>query len=98
MRPDQVEVQNVNTHGRTSRVDAAKYHAMRQTLLVVLPDAAPGLTQEQMFHAVKQACDPTLWPRGEKSGWWAKTVQLDLEAKGVVRRETEQKPLRWHRA
>ncbi|WP_394727903.1 DUF6958 family protein [Altererythrobacter sp. GH1-8] len=32
---------------------------------------------------------------GKTSGWWAKTVQLDLEAKGKLVRE-ETKPLRWH--
>ena len=32
-----------------------------------------------------------------KAGWWAKAVQLDLEAKGTLVREPA-KPLRWHRA
>jgi hypothetical protein len=31
----------------------------------------------------------------DKAGWWAKAVQLDLEAKGIVVREVT-KPLRWH--
>jgi hypothetical protein len=31
----------------------------------------------------------------DKAGWWAKAVQLDLEAKGIVVREAT-KPLRWH--
>lgn len=39
-----------------------------------------------------------LFPGGEKSGWWAKTVQLDLEAKGILVRDTKSKPLRWWRA
>jgi hypothetical protein len=37
-----------------------------------------------------------LYPGGAKVGWWAKTVQLDLEAKGAIAREST-KPLRWHR-
>ena len=28
-----------------------------------------------------------LFPDGAKAGWWAKTVQLDLKAKGIVARE-----------
>ena len=36
-----------------------------------------------------------LLPGGSTAGWWAKTVQLDLEAKGVVIREAT-KPLQWH--
>jgi hypothetical protein len=38
-----------------------------------------------------------LWPNGEKVGWWQKTVQLDLEARGLLVRNTGAKPLRWHR-
>jgi hypothetical protein len=30
-------------------------------------------------------------------GWWAKTVQLDLEAKGIITRE-KIRPLRLHRS
>jgi hypothetical protein len=37
-----------------------------------------------------------LFPGGAKAGWWSKTVQLDLEAKGVIAREAS-RPLRWHR-
>ena len=30
--------------------------------------------------------------------WWVKTVQLDLEAKGLIVRRTDGSPTRWHRA
>jgi Family of unknown function (DUF6958) len=33
------------------------------------------------------------FPEGAKAGWWTKTVQLDLEAKGVVARENQTPPL-----
>jgi hypothetical protein len=36
-----------------------------------------------------------LCPGGAKSGWWAKAVQLDLEAKGIIMR-TKTSPLRLH--
>lgn len=39
-----------------------------------------------------------LWPGGAKVGWWQKTVQLDLEAKGMLKRDTASKPMRWYRA
>jgi dihydrofolate reductase len=91
-----VTVQNVNVPGHSARVDAAKYEAMRSALLKVLPPGPPGLTQAQMFAAVKPHLPTALFPGGAKSGWWAKTVQLDLEAKRLVSREAT-KPLRWHR-
>jgi hypothetical protein len=95
-RPGRVTIENVNHPGHTSTVDAGKYHAMRAALLKVLPADAPGLTQAEMQHAVVPHLPDDLFPGGAKAGWWSKTVQLDLEAKGVIAREAS-KPLRWHR-
>jgi hypothetical protein len=94
---DRLTVRNVNVPGFSSRVDASKYGAMKEALLKVLPKKAPGLTQAEMFKAVLPHLDEELFPGGAKAGWWAKTVQLDLEARGAVKRE-KTKPLRWHRA
>lgn len=92
---DKITVENVNIPGRTSRVDAAKYQAMKEAMLRVLPPQAPGLTQNEMREAVIPLLPDDLYPGGSTAGWWAKTVQLDLEAKGVVVREATT-PLRWH--
>ena len=94
---ERIEVENVNVPGRTSRVDAAKYRTMREAVLALLPNAAPGLTQAEIREGVVPYLDAALFPGGAKAGWWAKTVQLDLEAKGRVVREPS-RPLRWHRA
>lgn len=92
---EMVTVENVNHPGKTSRVNAEMYHAMKTAMLKVLPDEAPGLNQTQLREAVKQHLPEALFPGGQKVGWWAKTVQLDLEAKDVIVRE-DSKPLRWH--
>jgi uncharacterized protein DUF6958 len=92
-----VTVRNVNVPGYTSRVNAAKYAAMRRALLRILPSRAPGMTQAEMFAAVKGHLPEHLFPGGGKAGWWAKTVQLDLEERGIVRRSAGMKPLRWYR-
>ena len=96
-RPAMVTVQNVNVPGYTSRVEEAKYTVMRSALLQVLPARVPGITQAEMFEAVVRYLPENLFPGGSKAGWWAKTVQLDLEAKGIVRRAADAKPLRWYR-
>ena len=96
-RPGRVTVENVNVPGRTTTVDAEKYRAMRDALLAVLPSEPPGLTQNEMREAVVPHLPEDLFPGGAKAGWWSKTVQLDLEAKGVVEREPV-KPVRWHRS
>ena len=95
MSNDKIEVENVNHPGHILRVDATKYAAAKSALLAILPNSAPGLTQQEMLASVKQIIDQTLFPNGEKSNWWTKTAQLDLEAKGVITREAS-KPLRWH--
>jgi hypothetical protein len=91
-----VTIENVNHPGSSSTVDAGMYHAMREALLKVLPAEAPGLTEAQMRDAVLPRLPDDLFPGGAKAGWWSKTVQLDLEAKGVIARESS-RPLRWHR-
>ena len=93
---DRVVVENVNVPAQTTRLDAGMYNAMRRALLRAVPSKAPGLTQSEMREAVLPHLPPELFPGGAKAGWWAKAVQLDLEAKGPLVRETS-KPLRWHR-
>ena len=93
---DKIEVENINTPGRTERVNRAKYDAMRTALLQVLPQGAPGLTAADAKAALLPLLPEDLFPGGSTSGWWLKCVQLDLEAKGAVQRE-KTKPLRFHR-
>ena len=95
-KSEKIEIENVNCPGRVTNVDAEKYSAMRKVLLQVIPKQPPGLTQSEMQAAVLPFLPQELWPDGQKSKWWAKTVQLDLEAKGLLLR-TGRKPLTWHR-
>jgi hypothetical protein len=88
-----IEVHNINSPHHVVRVDAAKYTAMRDAMMAVMPDAAPGLTPAQVIDAVKPLLPQDLFPGGAKSGWWVKCVQLDLEAKRIIRR-AEKPPVR----
>lgn len=92
---DKIAVENVNHPGQTTKVDRAKYEAMRTALLAALPAAEPGLSQAEMSAAAKARLPDALFPGGATAGWWVKCVQLDLEAKGLVVRHG--KPLRWRR-
>lgn len=83
---DKIEVENVNTPGRTTRVDWAKYEAARAALLAVLPGSAPGMTPAEAQVAMKAHLPEALFPGGDKVGWWMKCVQLDLEAKRLIAR------------
>jgi hypothetical protein len=94
---DRIEIENFTSPGHVQRVDRAKYEAMREALLKVLPTGAPGLTVAEAKERLLPLLPEALFPGGDKAGWWLKAAQLDLEAKGVVRREAT-KPLRLHRS
>jgi hypothetical protein len=91
-----VEVENVNHPGQVKLIDAAMYGAMRRAFLEILPKTPPGLTVEEIYRKVATQLPKDLFPGGAKAGWWAKTVQLDLEAKGIIVRE-KARPLRLRR-
>jgi len=91
-----IEVENIMSPGRVHRVDRAKYEAMRDALLTVLPAASPGMTVKEAKESLLPLLPASLFPGGAKAGWWLKAAQLDLEAKGKIRRE-DTKPLRLHR-
>lgn len=93
---EKILIENVVSPGHTQRVDRAKYMAMHDALLAVLPKKAPGMTVAEAKTALLPALPDDLFPGGDKAGWWLKAVQLDLEAKGVLRRT--ERPVRLYRA
>jgi hypothetical protein len=88
-----VTVRTPNVPG-SRQVDATKYAAMEKVLLRVMPSRAPGITQGEMWTAVAKLAPKDTFPK-KTHAWWAKCVQLDLEARGVLARAG--KPARWHR-
>ena len=96
MSDDKIEVRNYTSPDHVTRVDRAKYAAMKTALLKVLPADPPGMTVKDAKAALLPHLDQTLFPGGEKAGWWLKCVQLDLEFKGVLKRTD--KPVRLYRA
>lgn len=87
MPAEKIAIENVIRPGKTYNVDRAKYEAMKGAFLKVLPAATPGLTVAEVIRAVKPHLPDELFPGGDTAGWWCKAVQLDLEAKRVIRRE-----------
>lgn len=92
---DKIDVENINTPGVTTRVNAAKYHAMRSAMMTVMTKTAPGDTAKDIMDAAKALLPDDLFPAGATAGWWQKSVQLDLEAKGIITRSPT-KPLRFY--
>ena len=79
-------IENFISPGPKYRVERAKYEPMRDALLKVLPANEPGLTVAEAKAAVLPLLPQDMFPGGEKAGWWLKAAQLDLEAKGRIRR------------
>lgn len=93
---EKIEIENVGQPGKTYRVDADKFAAMKAAVLATLPEAAPGMSVSDLIAAVKPKLPQDLFPGGEKAGWWVKAVQLDLEAKKVIAR-AEKPPVRLYK-
>lgn len=90
---EKIVVENVIRPGKTYRVEAHRYGVMRKAFLQAIPTEAPGQTLAELLARVIPLLPAAEFPGGAKAGWWFKTVQLDLEAKGLVAR-TETSPLR----
>ncbi|WP_407496055.1 DUF6958 family protein [Pseudooceanicola sp. MF1-13] len=82
---DKIAVENVNSPGKTTNVDAAKYTAMRDAMMTGMAPDTP-MTVKEIRAGLDPHLDQTLFPGGDKAGWWLKCVQLDLEAKGILKR------------
>lgn len=93
---DRVEMLNVNSPDHVVRVERAKYEAMRDAMLAVVPTEAPGLTAAEIKARLLPLLPEALFPGGAKAGWWQKGVQLDLEARGQMAR-SDTRPLRFYR-
>jgi len=96
-KAEKIEIENVNHPGHIRRVDADMYEAMKRAFLKILPKTSPGMTLAETQERLVAHLPEELFPEGAKAGWWAKAIQLDLEAKGIVARE-KTKPLRLRKA
>lgn len=81
-----IMIENIVSPGHVQRVDRAKYEAMREALLAILPTDPPGMAVADAKTALLPHLSDAHFPAGAKAGWWLKAVQLDLEAKKVIGR------------
>ncbi len=81
-----VEVLSATSPGHVVHLDRAKFEAMRDAMLSVLPAEAPGITVAEAKKRLLPLLPQDLFPGGEKAGWWLKAAQLDQEARGTIAR------------
>jgi Family of unknown function (DUF6958) len=73
-------------HTNRTRTEAP-IHMKSAAFLKILP------TVQEIRERVVAHLSDKLFPHAARAGWWAKTVQLDLEPKGAIARE-KSRPLR----
>ena len=88
---------NVNTGRPSTHVTPQKYYPVREAILKTLPDDEKGMACEELTKAIAPHLSRDLFPHMGSVRWYAKTVQLDLEARGLIERIPKSKPLRLRR-
>ena len=83
---DKYLMENAVSPEHKVRVDAAKFMAMKEAVLAVLPSDPPGISPAELREKIAPILSQEHFPGGEKAGWWMKGVQLDLEFKGIIAR------------
>ena len=62
--PEKYLMQNVLSPGRGVRVDKAKFDAMKEAILAVLPPKAPGMTSAELMQHIMPILSNRYFPGG----------------------------------
>lgn len=90
-KSERIEILNPNT-GRTDRTIAAdRYNGMKAAILKVVPRRKAGVPFSELRDRVQPLLDPVVF-EGASIGWYATSVKLDLEARGLIERVPGVKP------
>lgn len=78
-------------------VDRERFDCVQDVILRVLPWDAQGMTWAELSEMIAPLLPDRLFRHMGTVRWYAKAVQLDLEARGVIERVPESKPPRLRR-
>lgn len=80
-----------------TRVDRVKYEIMKKAILRAVPRTRTGVAFRDLPDAVAAKLSKADRARFGSIGWYATTVKLDLEARGLIERVPDAKPQRLRR-
>lgn len=84
-----IEVLNFTSpNSKPVNVDAVKFKAAKAALVAASPLSPPGKKIADIHVKAKELLPQDLFPAGATSGWWFKCVQLDMEARGEMKRSS----------
>jgi hypothetical protein len=98
-RAKTIETLNVNYakgEGGT-RIDAAKYEAVKKAILKAVPKSERGIEFRELGAAVEEHLPGGKIPGGGSIMWYVTTVKLDLESRGLIERVERSRPQRVRR-
>lgn len=85
MGDDRITLRNPNTGRDGTRIRVEIYEPVRQAILDALAES-PGVAFGELSGEVERRTDPGLWEQASV-GWYTTSVKLDLEARGLLRRD-----------
>jgi hypothetical protein len=74
-----------------------KYEAVQEAILAMLPAGGEGMTWSELAEVITPYLPENLFRHIGTVRWYAKAVQIDLEAQGVIERVPDSHPLRLRR-
>ncbi len=93
-----MKTKNVNKGSRGFTVTAEKYERIRKAILASVPRDKEGVSFKEFVASVNGRVPKELFPKQGSVSWYAKVVQLDLEANGLIERIPGVTPQRVRRA
>lgn len=99
-----IQARNVNHPEHRQSLNSEKYELIKDAILASLPEAESGaslsfteLETAVTNHLLQNNAPMELFPKAGSVRWYTKSVQLDLEARGVIERVPQKSPLRFRR-
>ncbi|VAW34600.1 hypothetical protein MNBD_CHLOROFLEXI01-2256 [hydrothermal vent metagenome] len=99
-----IKAQNVNHPDHRQNLKEEKYTIIREAMLAILPnDSSDGMPFAQLEDEVKayliaKNVPTEMFPKLGSVRWYCKSVQLDLEAKGLIERLPKRSPIQLRKA
>ena len=92
-----IKTKNVNNGVEGAIIDQAKYEAVRQAILAVVPKTGDGILFKDLPKEVAKRVPAEHFPKRGSASWYTTVVKLDLEARRLIERVPGISPQRLRR-
>ena len=93
MKTTTIALKNPGKGKQAPRIDAVRYEAMKAAILAVVPTSGDGVAFASLSRLVAKKLPRDAF-KGASIMWYATTVKLDLEARGLLMRVPGSSPQR----